>query len=171
MKVTCPPLLIYRDCTLYTRVLEYTNWFDRQPGAQSGLHTLTVLFSELVTLISRDTIFLFSTAREIVSQNTCKNCSNFLCRLRNISEEMTRKMNKWGKLARGTTRTYESCQLDSVARWPKFWPKSSKGAGEKIKLAGRICGRIFVEFYQMKQKRGWIIFSKEVPYLTAFLAR
>ncbi len=28
----------------------------------------------------------------------------------------------------------------SVARWPKFWPKSSKGAGEK-KLARRICGR------------------------------
>jgi hypothetical protein len=30
----------------------------------------------------------------------------------------------------------------SVARWPKFRPKRSKRARGKIKLAGRICGRI-----------------------------
>jgi hypothetical protein len=35
----------------------------------------------------------------------------------------------------------------SVVRWPKFWPKSSKGAGEKKKLAGRICGRKLAELF------------------------
>jgi hypothetical protein len=41
--------------------------------------------------------------------------------------------------------------------------KLRRGRG-KIKLAGRICGRILEEFYQKWQKWGWRIFSKEVPY-------
>jgi hypothetical protein len=43
--------------------------------------------------------------------------------------------------------------------------KLKMGRG-KLKLAGRICGRIFAKFYQKLQKSGRRIFSKEVPYLT-----
>jgi hypothetical protein len=38
----------------------------------------------------------------------------------------------------------EEISASSIARWPKFRPKSSKGAGEK-KLAGRFCDRILPE--------------------------
>jgi hypothetical protein len=41
----------------------------------------------------------------------------------------------------------------NAARWPKFRPKSSKGAEEK-KLARRIHGRNLAECYQKWQKRG-----------------
>jgi hypothetical protein len=50
----------------------------------------------------------------------------------------------------------------SVARWPKFQPKSSKWAGEKKKLAGRICGQIM-------QKRGQRKFLKEFPSWPNFI--
>ncbi len=35
----------------------------------------------------------------------------------------------------------------SVARWPKFQPKSSQGAGEKKEFAGRICDRKLAELF------------------------
>jgi hypothetical protein len=51
----------------------------------------------------------------------------------------------------------------SVARWPKFRPKSFKWSGKK-ELAGRVRGRILPEFYQNWQKRSQRKFSEEVPY-------
>jgi hypothetical protein len=47
---------------------------------------------------------------------------------------------------------YTDGSLSSIARWPKFRPKSSKGAGGKITLARRICDRTLAEFYQKWQK-------------------
>ncbi len=35
----------------------------------------------------------------------------------------------------------------TIARWKKFLPKSSNVAGEKNKVAGKICGRSLAEFY------------------------
>jgi hypothetical protein len=46
----------------------------------------------------------------------------------------------------------------SVARWPKFWAKSSKRAGEKV--AERIRGRILTNLQERIRRK----FSKGVPY-------
>jgi hypothetical protein len=54
-------------------------------------------------------------------------------------------------------------QRCTVARWPKFRPKGSKGRGKK-NLAGRIRGQILADYYLKWQKRGQRKFSKEVPY-------
>jgi hypothetical protein len=64
-----------------------------------------------------------------------------------------------------TSLTTGRRQLISVARRPKFRPKSSKRAEEK-KLAGRIHGRNLAECYQKWQKGGRKKFSKEILNFT-----
>jgi hypothetical protein len=42
----------------------------------------------------------------------------------------------------------------SVARWPKFWPVSSKVVGKNKNLAGRICGRFFCQILPKMAEKG-----------------
>jgi hypothetical protein len=54
----------------------------------------------------------------------------------------------------------QCCQVAAISA------KKLKRGRRKIKLAGRICGRILAEFYLKWQKMGRKVFSKEIPYLT-----
>jgi hypothetical protein len=54
--------------------------------------------------------------------------------------------------------------LCSVARWQKFWPKSSKGATEKKSWPKGFVAEFWLNFTKKWQKRDRRKLSKEVPY-------
>jgi hypothetical protein len=54
--------------------------------------------------------------------------------------------------------------FDSVARWQKFLPKSSKGAAAKKSWPKKFVAEFRLNFTKKWQKRGRRKFSKEVPY-------